>query len=218
MPEDYLMRQIQNFAHALARIMGLAKLRQYNEAIEVISQTTTQILRLDLDTIMAQSNTSLVDFLDTRYPPNEAEPLRRELVTLLREAGAIHAARGSTNHAWESYLKALDLLVQPSAGTTVARLLLDRPLVEQLLGVLDGNDMPTSTGLLVMEYFERSNDFAQAEDALFRLLEAKPATAEVISAGLAFYDRLGALSDAELAAGNLPREELAAGRRELLSA
>jgi hypothetical protein len=163
MPDDYLMSQIEGFAHALARIMGLAKLRQYEAAIEVINQSTSQLLDLDLDAIMSHPSEALVGFLERRYPPYDAEPLRRELVTLLREAGAIDAARENPERARNSWLKALDLLLQPTAGTTAARLELDRPLVDELLSKLDRTDIPNSTGFLKRNYFERIGSYSPTD-------------------------------------------------------
>ena len=59
-----------------------------------------------------------------------------------------------------------------------------------------------------MQHYERSQEFAKAEDALFAMLEAEPGNAGLVEFGVAFYERLRGQSDAALEAGKLPRSEL----------
>jgi hypothetical protein len=71
--------------------------------------------------------------------------------------------------------------------------------------------LPAGTHALLTEHYERTGEFAKAEDALFALVETEPGNAAVVELGTAFYDRLQRHSEAALLAGNLPRPELAAG-------
>jgi len=57
--------------------------------------------------------------------------------------------------------------------------------------------------------------YSQAEDALFEMIEAEDAGEGIVEQGIAFYTRLQQKSDAELLAGNLPREEVAEGLAHL---
>jgi hypothetical protein len=75
--------------------------------------------------------------------------------------------------------------------------------------------LPRETEALLMHHYERSREFAKAEDALFAMLEAEPGNAGLVEFGVAFYERLRGQSDAALEAGNLPRSELEASLAEL---
>lgn len=64
------------------------------------------------------------------------------------------------------------------------------------------------------EFFGQMGEFAMAEDALFAALEESPELRYKLEA---FYTRLDTLSDKELQAGGLSRQELAEGRAALNS-
>jgi hypothetical protein len=66
----------------------------------------------------------------------------------------------------------------------------------------------------LFRYYESAGKYSKAEDVLFEALEDSGG-ADWVAAGQAFYERLAGKSDAELAAGNLPREELEESREEL---
>jgi hypothetical protein len=91
------------------------------------------------------------------------------------------------------------------------------PTVAAFTATLADAPLPAQTQAMLMHHYERTGAFAKAEDALFALLEAAPATPEVVEFGIAFYERLRGQSDAALVTGNLPRPELEAGLAELLS-
>src|SRR6266511_2008230 len=58
--------------------------------------------------------------------------------------------------------------------------------------------------------------YADAEDALFEAIDDLPADTGLVDAGIAFYQRLLALQDADLETGGLPREEVKSSLAELL--
>ena len=66
----------------------------------------------------------------------------------------------------------------------------------------------------LFRYLEERALYATAEDALYEWLDRNDPDA--ITEGIAFYERLLARSDVELADGNLPRAEVEDGRGELL--
>ena len=91
------------------------------------------------------------------------------------------------------------------------------PTVAAFTATLADAPLPAQTQAMLMHHYERTGAFAKAEDALFALLDATPATHEVVDFGLAFYERLRGQRDTALTAGNLPRSELEAAVAELLS-
>ena len=93
------------------------------------------------------------------------------------------------------------------------------PKVGELLDRLRGAELPARTEATLILYHEQRGEFDLAENALFRLLEVTEAAdrAGVIELGVSFYRRLSFLSDEALAAGNLSRQEVGAGLKELLA-
>lgn len=66
-----------------------------------------------------------------------------------------------------------------------------------------------------MQHYERTGEFAKAEDALYALLESDPENPAVVEFGRAFYQRILAKTDRALVEGNLPRSEVEDGLRNL---
>ena len=83
------------------------------------------------------------------------------------------------------------------------------------MAALSDAPLPLHTELLLMRHYERTGQFARAEDALFAMLDLDPENARVQDFGAAFYQRLEGKSDAALEAGDLPRPEIVAGLAEV---
>lgn len=75
--------------------------------------------------------------------------------------------------------------------------------------------LPPNVKDQLWRYAEQTGQFAKAEDWLFALLADAPGNDDLIRRGIAVYQRLCERSDAELQAGQLPREEVLAGLAEL---
>jgi hypothetical protein len=87
------------------------------------------------------------------------------------------------------------------------------PTVEELTTLLHGQTLGVGTQSLLLQYYEQHGAFAKAEDILFAMLDDTPESPVVAEVGRAFYTRLQTQSDAALAAGNLPRDEVDASQR-----
>ncbi len=137
------------------------------------------------------------------------------LATLLKTKGDLLAGQDRLEESRAYYLKGLHLLL----GTVSRSEIMDRPdfapTVEAFLTGLRDSPLPLETGGLLMRHYEQAREFANAEDALFGILDAAPASVELLDFGKLFYQRLLGLSDRVLAEGNLPRPEVQAGLAEL---
>jgi lipoprotein NlpI len=78
------------------------------------------------------------------------------------------------------------------------------------------DEMPAQTYAMLMEHYERTGQFAKAEDALYAILDADANNDYALNFGISFYERLLGRRDTELTEGNLPRTEVEAGLQELL--
>ena len=135
----------------------------------------------------------------------------------LKEAGDVAATREKIEESRGAYLKGLHLLLDTLARHDIAECPSFVPGIEMFVTALQDSPLPMRTRALLMQHYERTGQFAKAEDALFAILESEPANSEILDFGISFYDRLEGQSDDALSAGNLPRSELETGRAELLS-
>jgi hypothetical protein len=68
---------------------------------------------------------------------------------------------------------------------------------------------------MLMQHYERTGQFALAEDMLYSILEEKGDDREGLAFGVAFYQRILRQNDATLLVGNLPRAEILEGLGDL---
>ncbi|MDI3341978.1 MAG: DUF6483 family protein [Sphaerobacter sp.] len=136
------------------------------------------------------------------------------MATLLREAADLRTADWTPAREYGRRVKALALYLlilrdeDPDAVHAVAG-------VDELLAQLRAYELPSRVRDELWQHFARRGQYAKAEDWLFTLVEDPEAPADLLDRGVAFYLRLSAASDADLLAGALPREEVAAGLAEL---
>src|SRR5208282_6806370 len=137
------------------------------------------------------------------------------LVTLLKTNGDLIAGEGRLEESRQYYLKGLHLLLDTFGRNEITERPDFVPTVEAFLTGLRDAPLPLPTGAMLMHHYERTGEFAKAEDALFAMADVAPDNAELLEFGRQFYQRLLRKSDDSLAAGNLPRAEVQAGLAEL---
>jgi hypothetical protein len=137
------------------------------------------------------------------------------LTTLLKEAGDVAAAEDRTEDSRECYLKALHLLLDVLSREEMFECPEFVPKVEMIVAALQSAPLPVRSAAMLMQHYERTGEFAKAEDALFTMLDAEPDNDTLKGFGITFYQRLLAQSDATLVAANLPRAEAEDGLKEL---
>jgi hypothetical protein len=215
---DYILRLIEQLGPGAAALLRSAEQRkgqQYGEAGRTIDQTLRQYFGLDSGAVRGLSAEELVALVRLGHSPLvRSEALAEKLVLLasiLAEQADLDAAQNDPEGSADCALKSLQIFLvvlteeDPHAERALAAL---DPLLRQLAAY----DLPTPTKEQLWRHFERSGEFARAEDWLFALLDDAP---DVLPEGIAFYDRLAWRTDDELARGNLPRDEVAAGLAEL---
>jgi len=210
---DYIVRMIQEFAEALARIRALKNGEQLGEALLLTETEFKRITGLDSDSLLKLSETELLARLIQSETLHAVREKMFFLTTLLKETGDIAAAEGRADESRACYLKGLHLLLDSLARGDGFEQPEFVPKVELFVGALD--ELPVHTNVLLMEHYERIGQFGKAEDCLFAILEADPKNPAVLGFGRSFYERLLGHSDVRLTDGNLPRAEVEAGLAEL---
>jgi tetratricopeptide (TPR) repeat protein len=210
---DYVLRMIEEFIRALTSIRALKREQRWEEARQELEAAIKNLVGAPDATQLSESE------LRTRLlQAGPSQGFRDRVLlatTLLREAGDIAVANGHPEEGQTQYLKALHLLLDAPDENESRELPEFVPKVDQLVAALDGVALPLGTHALLMRHYEATGQFAKAEDALGRMLDAEPGNVRLIEFGNAFYRRLLAQSDAALTAGNLPRGEVEEGMRRL---
>lgn len=212
---DYILRMIEEFVQALARINELKHDRRWQEAAGVVDEEFQRLIGMGAQAVASLTETELLASLIRGEPTQAVHDKTLMLTALLKEAGDVAATQEHAEESRSCYLKGLRLLLETLAREEVSDCPDFVPRVEMFAAALRDSPLPLETQALLMQHYERSGQFAKAEDALFAMLEAEPGKAGLVEFGVAFYERLQGQSDASLAAGNLPRPEFESGLAEL---
>lgn len=206
---DYILRMIEQMTSMIANVAGLRKEQKQKQAFELLDEMLGRFFRLNSKLLNTLSESDLISMM-TVNGFLETEKLKM-LAGLLKEEGEVFDSMEQPEEGYRRYLKALQLCLavyetEPTRLPADLRLQMDEVLVS-----IKGFYLPAPVKKRLVPYFEASGRFASAEDMLYDLLEeGQSVTAE----GKSFYERLLAKTDSELAAGNLPREEVVDGMEE----
>ncbi len=212
---DYILRMIEEFIRALARISSLKQGQRWNEASAELDAEFKKLTGDGVQSVARLSETELLARLMQDGPTHALHGKMLVLTTLLKEAGDLAVATERMDESREFYLKALHLLLETLRHGEVGECPEFVPKVELLREALAAAPLPPRTLARLMQHYERIGEFAKAEDALFAMLDLEPDNDAIAAFGIAFYQRLLAQSDAVLNAANLPRAEVAEGLKEL---
>ncbi len=212
---DYILRMIEEFFRALSRIAALTRAKQFDLASAAIDEEFQKLLGKGADEIRRLSDTELTARLMEGEPTQAVRDKCLVLATLLKEAGALHAAQNRPAESQACHLKALNLLLGVLLSGETTELPDFVPKVEELMACLADSVLPAATNAALMHHYERIGEYAKAEDRLFAMIEAEPGNSALARWGIPFYERLLRQSDAALISGNLPRIEAEASLAEL---
>jgi tetratricopeptide (TPR) repeat protein len=132
---------------------------------------------------------------------------------LLKTEADLYAGAGQAGEAAVRYRRAVAL-----AGTLAARSerLLDRELAADLLKRAGDLELSVPQRLAAARVLEALGRYADAEDALFEVIDERPEDPEPVDEAIAFCQRLRPLEPEQLAAGGLSLQEVNDTLAELL--
>jgi hypothetical protein len=216
---DYILEMIERFAQMLARIRADIAGGRPAEASDTLDHAFQELVGAGPDAVSRLSETELLALILRDDPAQVARQKTLVLVALLNEAGNLRASAEPprTDDARACWIKALDLLLEFHLQDIDLEFPEFVPKIEILRQQLADAPLPLRTLAALWRIYERNGAYAAAEDALYDLIEAQPANADLHAEAVAFYDRLLQQSDAALQAGNLPRPEVEAALSQLRS-
>jgi tetratricopeptide (TPR) repeat protein len=205
------MRQIEQAAQALARILVAAKGGRRDQALALFDEAYRPLVGVSGRVVATLDEEQLLTLLTSGSAP---DPRRVGVaVELLITEADLRAEAGEEKQAAASYRRALGLTAYLAGHLgrlpegDLARKLADRA------GTLA---LTPSQRLHLARLHEALGQYGDAEDVLFEVLDDDPDGTAAVDHGIAFYQRLLAKDDAELEAGNLPRDEVRGALAELL--
>jgi tetratricopeptide (TPR) repeat protein len=205
------MRQIEQVGRILAAIIGLAKGGRGDEALGMFDQAYKPLLGVGTGVVAALDDAQLVDMLSSGSNPD----MRRVALALelLKTEADLYAGAGQAGEAAVRYRRAVAL-----AGTLAARSerLLDRELAADLLKRAGDLELSVPQRLAAARVLEALGRYADAEDALFEVIDERPEDPEPVDEAIAFCQRLRPLEPEQLAAGGLSLQEVNDTLAELL--
>jgi Family of unknown function (DUF6483) len=214
---DYILRMIEECIQALAQIRILRQSQRLEAAQQALDMQCEKLAGGASQILVQLSEMELLAHLAQGQPTAVVRDRLFLLVSFLREAGEIANAEGRNSDARAIFLKALHLLLSEPAQNDAGDYPNFAPRVDGLVDALAGEPLPIATLAMLMQHYERTGQWAKAEDALYAMLDVTQNDRTVADFGEAFYGRILRQNDAALAAGNLPRREAEEGLREIKS-
>ena len=208
---DYILQMVEEFVRALSRINRLKREEQWEQADEEIRKELQRLFGgAELEGIESVSQTELLSQLiqsDSAFAVQEKVFM---LATLLNEAGEVARKEGQEARAVALQLQGLNLLLDGMNRRGVIDLPDYAPKIEVFLQSMTslGVEPPMRTYAMLMQYYEKTEQYGKAEDALFEMRDAEPGSRELKEFAISFYHRLLEKSEVELDRGGLPREEI----------
>ena len=212
---DYILRLVEQFLQALSRIQGFKKEQRWDDADVALDEEFQRLIKQGAEGVGALSLTELLSRLIEGEPTQAVQMKTFMLVTLLQQAGDLAIAQNQIELGKSHYLKGLHLLLHTLAGGDIQDYPEFVPKVEIFVAVLKIFELPIETLGTLMQHYERTGEFAKAEDALFDMLDQAGENVRILEFGIAFYERLLVLSDDALDVGSLPRLEVESSLTEL---
>ena len=196
----------------LAHILGLAKGGRGDEALGMFDEAYKPLIGVGSRVVAVLDDGQLIDLLTSGSNP-DMRRVALALQLLTAEAGLYRQA-GQAGEAAVRYRRAVAL-----AGCLAARSerLLDHDLAAGLLERAEELELTGAQRLAVARVLEALGRYADAEDALFELIDDRPDDPEPVDEAIAFCQRLRPLEPEELAAGGLTRQEVDDTLAELLA-
>ena len=210
---DLITKMIEKFEKAKSEIDALITKEKFEEAIDLIDYTLSDLFRLNLKSFNSLSDGNLVEIIRVQ---DLVDADRFIIISALLESEAyIFEKQHRENDSYFIHTKALNLRL-------VAFIINDEPeLISYYKGIpyliVKVDDFVFSDFTLVnlVQYYARIGDYAEAENLLYDLLELMPGDKNAINFALNFYEYLLKNTDEKLEAGGLPRNEIEAAMAEL---
>jgi hypothetical protein len=215
--EDYIVRAIEQAARAVGRLM--ARLFQLKDAA-VIEEGLAEARRemgklLGRDGAVTDAFTAS-ELIAILRPIVSLDPARVGCIAvLLASQGTLCDRRDGAGAGDGHRAKALALLFEVKTVRGTFSTSEERTVFDELLASVDPADLPAESQERLLSYHESAGNYAAAEDLLFEMCEDDDLRPRAAAWGVAFFERMSARTDDDLARGGLSREDVEEGSRDI---
>ena len=211
--DDYLLRIIRQATAVFARIIGLKRAEQYQEALQVIDQTLEQLLGIDAEMIRLLDDESLYSLL-TKDEGLDLEKLEF-VADLFKEEGDIRKLQNQIDESINCYIRSLNYYLIIGINSESSPPIKLSQKIDELIQELDADAFKEQTLLNLYSYYENVKEYAKAGNMLSRIVTPNDSKAFVVDEMKSFYKRLLEKSAKELADGEMSRVEIQNKLKEL---
>lgn len=205
--EDYLIRQINIFLAALARIIGFRTAYMYTQARIAIDEALEELFGIRANLLHQLDDQKLLESL-TNLEILDTDRLHLA-ADLFKEDGELRAATGDEGGARASFQRALNFYIDVVMHGGGKHLPIPDEQIETLYQLLKDQPLDPDTWFGIYLYADEQRQYKRAAAALEALLAFDDVQDQVKSEAHAFYTRLDALTDHDLRAGGLERNQVA---------
>lgn len=205
---DYILRLIEQFFQIVRRAMNYRQEMRFAEALTEARKGYKAFLGVDAAFVDSQSAEGLIDMgRSGLFGPEQLAMTAK----LLREEAESLEGLEVPIEANIRRIKSLALFFEVFLADEASRLKMLHEDADALLAKLEETGLPLDLARRAPLWHELRERFSAAEDAWFRLAEAVETGDRTEHEGKEFYQRLTALSDEDLTACGLPRDEIEEG-------
>ncbi len=203
---DLIIKLIEKFRAAEEIISNLLSEDKYEEALKYVDETYRDLFRLGSKSFNTLSDEDLIEMLKI----NGIIETDRFIIAarLMEREGSILERLNYPAAADHIYAKALRIYLEAFFSDPEAELKEYFKDVEIIQTKLEDYDISKITKMKLCLYFEESQNYAEAENILYDLLEAENYEKELLKSTVDFYERLLSKGDDDLIQGGLPRDEI----------
>lgn len=210
--DDYIMKIVRQAGMVFARAVKSVREDNLDEAREIAEAAAEEFVGIGLYEAERSSAENLAARVSTREQGGIGELLM--LADLLRANAIIYEHEENEEAAFRARLLALQIRLKLAIGFDLSNAHLDNT-VSDLSAQLEEYVLPTPTVHQLFVYFEKTQQYDEAEEILWELIDDHIAEQDMVQEGLAFYERLLQKTDSELRVGNMERDEVQDGFDEL---
>lgn len=210
--DDYIMKIVRQAGKVFARVVNRVREEAIDEAEEIAEAAAREFVGIGLHEAEWRSADNIAARLSTREQGGVGELLM--LADLLRAKAIIYEHSEDEEAAYRVRLLALQIRLKLAIGFDLSNAHLDST-VSDLSAQLEEYVLPTPTVYQLFIYYEKTQQYDEAEEVLWELINDHIAEQDMVQEGLAFYERLLQKTDSELQVGNMDREEVQDGFDEL---
>lgn len=208
---DYIQRLIEQFGEIWSQLIKQLQAGLFPAMRSTLDLSYRQLLGIDPERVRAWSSREMLTHMLFGMEPDHGRARVLVLGALLKLEGDLAAKDGDEDGAAIFRQKALDLTLTAHHQQPGADLPIYTPSVDELVRALKPYTLSADTNRLLVGYYENRGAYADAEDALFDMLDQATDRDAAVADAVAFYSRLSEQSDERLLAGNFSRDEIAAG-------